>query len=431
MSTVVENAAVVEKEVRIALPVIAVEDYKTLAVTTAEVPGAEAAFLNISDINEYAQFAAVAKTCSNVKIYGNGKGCSVVIDGSHPKNTEKVAQLNAELAGKVVIAVITYNGAERLRLSAKTMGTSKAKKSVRGSFFDNDLTGLVDMGAHFYIYGKEGTEFTKELNTKICRVVKALVPFGLLYSDEDKSGFHKAKTRIPSDARTKDNYGWYFEWAEIAAKLDAGIVLGKLEAHFVEAAKAAKAKTLEAGVEVNLDDAELAVAKAEAAKTATELNINSADVIANIVKIINDVYPTITIDTTKTLYIEALVSEFARIKSERFVFDATAGKIVSKKEEEAEAKAAKAAKKAEEKEAKDAAKKAKKAEAAANETPEVAVEAPVVAVDAPVEVTVAMVAPVEVAAVTPIAPVAPITPIAPVGGINAATLLGGIAPSIN
>ena len=370
-----EAAVVVEKEPRIALPEIAEADYKVLTITNAEVPSAGVAFLNISDITEYAQFAAVARTCSHVKIAGNAKGCVVAIDGSHPLNAEKVVLLNPELTGKVVVANITYNGAERLRISAKAMGVSKAKKSIKSSFYDQDLAGMVYMAAddYNYIYGKEETEYTKEKNTIICRVVKALVPFGLLYSDEDKSGFHKGISRIPAEYRSKDSYGWFFDWAEIAAKLAPEVVLAKLEKIFVTKALDAKVKITEVveGVVVELTVEEIAAAKAEAAKVQAELALDAAKVQADIVAIINAVYPEVTVDTTKVLWIEALYSEFAKLKSERLVFEN--GAIVSKKAEVEAANAAKAQakldKKAEEdanKAAKAEAKAAAKAEAAAN-----------------------------------------------------------------
>ena len=155
MSTVVENAAVATTEVvavkepRIALPIVAVEDYKVIEIGTSSVPTATAAYLEISDINEYAQVAAVAKTCTNVKMSGGAKGCLVIIDGSHPLNVEKVALLNPELKNKVCVISIAYNGAERLRLSAKTLGTSKIKKTTRGSFFDKSFDGFIVISETF------------------------------------------------------------------------------------------------------------------------------------------------------------------------------------------------------------------------------------------------------------------------------------------
>ena len=435
MSTVDSTVAVVEKEVRIALPEIAEADYKVIAFSTPETPVAGAAYIKVEDINEYAQVAAVAKSCEKVKIASTSKKALLVIDGSHPKNADKVALINEELKGKVVVIEIIYNGAERLRLSAKTMGTSIAKKSLRGSFFDRDLNGVVDMGEFNYIYGVEGTEYTKEENTKILRVVKSLLADGILYSDNDKSGFHKTNSRIPSDARTEDNYSWYFVWSDIAAKL----TVEKVTARLAEDAKAEALKALVATLEgeakttAKLDDATIAKIEGEAATKALELNINSDEVIANIVKVINSVYPNAVIDTTKPLYLEGLKSVFAAIKSEKFVFNGET--IVSLKAEAAAAKEAKKADREAKAEAKKAEKKAKKAEEANAETAEV--------VDAPIDVTpvgnetVAVtpvaVAPINVAPVAPInvAPVAvaPIAPVAPV--INPAELIAGINPANN
>lgn len=433
MSTVVENAAVATTEVvavkepRIALPIVAVEDYKVIEIGTSSVPTATAAYLEISDINEYAQVAAVAKTCTNVKMSGGAKGCLVVIDGSHPLNVEKVALLNPELKNKVCVISIVYNGAERLRLSAKTLGTSKIKKTTRGSFFDKSFDGVEDMGDFNYIFGKEGTEFTKELNTKICRVVKSLVPHGLLYSDENKAGFHKGNSRIPKEGRTNDNYAWYFNWEEITAKLQRDAMIDHLVAVATKEASKGLAETETVSAEV------IEGFRAESTVLVDSLNINADEVVANIVKIINDVYPTMVVDTTKTLYIEAKVSEFAALKAAKFVFDVESGKIVSKKDEDEAIKAAKAQekanKKAEAAEAKKAKKAAEAAEAAVESGVEVAVAPVEVAVSAPVEVAVAPVTPVT--PVAPIAPVAvaPVAPVAPIAPINAAALLSGVNPT--
>lgn len=312
---VVETSAAVEtvateKVARIALPEVAVENYKALEISAVK----GAVVINVSDIEEYAQVAAVVKTLKAVKYVSGNKGAIVVVDAQNLANAEKLLLLNPEIKNSgaaIVIINITYNGAEKLRLSAKTTGESKVKKSARAAFFDISLEGMVDMGEFNYICGVEGTDFTKELNTKIVRVVKALVADKKLYSDEDKSGFHKTNSRIPVEARSSDNYAWYFVWSEIKAKLDAA-------------------------------------------------GLNGDAIIADIVKIINDVYPTIVVDTTKTLYVEALVSEFANLKSEKLVFDATTGKIISKKEEAALAKAANAQAKADAKAAKLAEKKATK-----------------------------------------------------------------------
>ncbi len=357
-----------EKVARIELPVVAVEDYKTLEISAVK----GAVVINVSDINEYAQVAAVVKTLKAVKYVSGNKGAIIVVDAQNLANVEKLTLLNPEIKNSgaaLVIINITYNGAEKLRLSAKTTGESKVKKSARAAFFDISLEGMVDMGEFNYICGVEGTEFTKELNTKIVRVVKALVADKKLYSDEDKSGFHKTNSRIPVEARSNDNYAWYFVWSEIKAKLDAA-------------------------------------------------GLNGDAIIADIVKIINDVYPTIVVDTTKTLYVEALVSEFANLKSEKLAFDAATGKIISKKEEAALAKAAKLQEKADAKAAKDAEKKANK-KAAAKE--EAAVADVVVEGLTPAVETEAVVAP----EITPVAPVAPIAPVmAP--AVDAAALINGL-----
>lgn len=369
------EAVAVEKVARIALPEVAVENYKALEISAVK----GAVVINVSDIEEYAQVAAVVKTLKAVKYVSGNKGAIIVIDALNLANAEKLLLLNPEIKNSgaaLVIINITYNGAEKLRLSAKTTGESKVKKSARAAFFDISLEGMVDMGEFNYICGVEGTEFTKEKNTKIVRVVKALVADKKLYSDEDKSGFHKTNSRIPVEARSNDNYAWYFVWADIKAKLDAA-------------------------------------------------GINGDEVIANIVKIINEVYPSIVVDTTKTLYVEALVSEFANLKSEKLVFDVASGKIISKKEEAALAKAAKAQEKADAKEAKKAEKKAAKKEAAKEEAAvaDVVVEGLTPAVEAPL-------------AVEGLAPIAPIAPaIAPVAkeetpvvapAVDAASLINGL-----
>lgn len=284
----VEVAAPV-KVVRVELPEVAVENYKILPFS--EVAGTVT--VAVDSLEEYAQVSAVLKTMKNVVYVSGNKGAIAIVDAKHLINAEKLVLISPELKAEgidQVVFKINFNGAEKLRLSAKTTGTSKVKPSIRNAFFDLDLNGMVDMGEFNYIFGVEGTEFTKELNTKILRIVKGLVADGKLYSDEDKSGFHKGKTRIPPEARTKDNYAWYFKWSEIKTKLDAA-------------------------------------------------GLNGDETVANIVKIINEVYPTIVVDTTKDLWLEALVSEFAAIKSEKFDFDIETGKIVSRKEEEALKKA--------------------------------------------------------------------------------------------
>ena len=413
----------VEKESRIVLPEVVEADYKVIAFSTPETPVAGAAYIKIEDITEYAQVAAVAKTCEKVKIASTSKKALLVIDGSHPKNTEKVALINPELKGKVVVIEITYNGAERLRLSAKTMGTSIAKKSARAAFFDRDLNGMVDLGEFNYICGIEGTEYTKEENTKILRVIKSLLPDGILYSDNDKSGFHKTNSRIPKEARTSDNYSWYFEWSEIANKLTIENVTKRLAEDAKAVALTELVDTLEgeAKTTATLSADTIAKIDAEAAAKATELNIDANKVIADIVKVINSVYPNIVVDTTKALYLEGLKSTFSAIKSSKFVFNGET--IVSLKEEEEARKEAKKAEKAERAENKKAETKAKKAKEAAEASVEEEVS---VAVGG--EVVLDAVAPVNVAPIAPVAPVAPVAPIAPIAPIAVDSLINGIVP---
>lgn len=373
---VVETSAAVEtvateKVARIVLPEVAVENYKALEISAVK----GAVVINVSDLEEYAQVAAVVKTLKAVKYVSGNKGAIIVVDAQNLANAEKLLLLNPEIKNSgaaIVIINITYNGAEKLRLSAKTTGESKVKKSARAAFFDISLDGMVDMGEFNYICGVEGTDFTKELNTKIVRVVKALVADKKLYSDEDKSGFHKTNSRIPVEARSSDNYAWYFVWSEIKAKLDAA-------------------------------------------------GLNGDAIIADIVKIINDVYPTIVVDTTKTLYVEALVSEFANLKSEKLVFDATTGKIISKKEEAALAKAANAQAKADAKAAKLAEKKATK-KATAKEEAAVA-DVVVEGLTPAVEITPIAVEGLVTAEAAPVmAPVAPVMSPA----VDAAALINGL-----
>ena len=131
---VVETAAVetvaAEKVARIALPEVAVENYKALEISAVK----GAVVINVSDIEEYAQVAAVVKTLKAVKYVSGNKGAIIVVDAQNLANAEKLLLLNPEIKNSgaaTVIINITYNGAEKLRLSAKTTGESKVKKSAR------------------------------------------------------------------------------------------------------------------------------------------------------------------------------------------------------------------------------------------------------------------------------------------------------------
>ena len=356
----------VEKVARIALPELNVEDYKALEFKNSNTPGAEVAIITTGDITEYAQIAAIVKTCEKVLYSSGNKTCTIIIDGSLERNVNQVALLNPELKGKVVAIHITYNGAEKLRLSAKTTGTTKAKKTAKGAFFDLDLANVIELDGANYIYGKEGSEFSKETNTKIARVVKALLPFGILYSDEDKTGFHKTLTKIPVDVRVKEeNYVFFFNFEEISAKLAADKVVERITANLI-------AKATPKGEVISAE--KVAELKAEAATIASELKVDAAKVIEDIIAVINFYYPTVVVDTTKELWLECSKSTFAALKSEKLAFDAATRTVISKKEEEEAKKAEAKAKKEAEKEAKKAEAKAKKIEKATETAEEVKVD---------------------------------------------------------
>ena len=357
VAATVETPAV-EKVAKITLPEIKVEDYKALEFKSSNTPGAEVAIITTGDITEYAQIAAVVKTCEKVLYSSGTRTCTIIVDGSLERNVNQVALLNPELKGKVVAIHITYNGAEKLRLSAKTTGTAKAKKTLKGSFFDLDLANVIDLDGANYIYGKEGSEFSKETNTKIARVVKAMLPYGILYSDEDKSGFHKSLSKIPTDVRVDaENYVFFFKWNEIAEKLSLEKVTERIAENLI-------AKATPKGGTISED--KVAEIKVEASNIAKELNVDANEVIADIIDVITFFYPSLVVDTTKDLIIECSKSTFASLKSEKLAFDKATKTVVSKKAEEDAAKAAKKAEKAaaaEKAKVEAAAKKAEKAKA--------------------------------------------------------------------
>lgn len=410
-----------EKIARIALPVIAVEDYKALEFKGANIDGAATAIITTGDINEYAQIAAVVKSCEKVLYSSGNKTCTIIIDGSLERNANQVALLNPELKGKVVAIHVTYNGAEKLRLSAKTTGTAKAKKTAKGSFFDLDLANVIDLDDADYVYGKEGSDFSRETNTKIARVVKALLPYGVLYSDEDKSGFHKNISKIPTDVRVKEeNYVFFFKFDEIKAKLQSDVVVKRIAANLIT-----KATPKDAA----LSEEKIAELNVEAATIAAELKIDADAVIADIIAIINFYYPTLVVNTERELVLECSKSTFASLKSEKLVFDAATKTVVSKKEEadrlKAEAKADRVAKAAEKAAKTKADKAAKAAEVSEEATETVDLGAPVAATIAPatsIDLS-SLVAP----SVIP-TPTAPATEVV-LPQINAASLLNTINPT--
>lgn len=311
VSTSTEKA---EKVARLELPI----PTELAVLETSE--GKTVTIVEITEALAYSQIVIGAKSMKDLEYVAGNKSGMILIDNTNLVNQAAVAKYIAEgIESELVLVKITYGDYAKLRLSAASTGKAKVKKSARSAFFDQDLNGMIELdgeedGKIQYIYGVDGTEYTKALNTKIARVVKTIVG---LYDDKDKDkGFHKANPKIPVNdlgLRTNDNYTFFFKWDNIEAKMK-----------------------------------------------------DNGATIAKIVKIINAVYPNIVIDTTKPLFIEALKSVFEAIRVEKFAFDDATGTIVSKAAEIAKQKEAddlaKIAKKAEAKEAKDAEKKAKKAE---------------------------------------------------------------------
>ena len=411
----------VEKSTRISLPEITPEQYKVLEYKGSNIPGATAAIITTSDINEYAQIASIVKTCEKVLYSSGNKTCTIVVDGSLERNANQVALLNPDLKGKVISIHITYNNAEKLRLSAKTTGTAKSKKTAKSAFFEADLANVVDYEGANYIYGKEGSDFSKETNTKIARVVKALLPFGILYSDEDKSGFHKGHTKIPVDVRVDDNYTFFFKWADILAKLQPDSIVNRIAENLI-----AKATPKDA----QLSEEVIASIKAEAQVKASELAIKAEDVVADIIAIINFYYPNLTVDTTKELILECSKAAFATLKSEKLTFDKDTGTVISLKEIQEKIVAEKKAAKAAEREAKKAESKKAKAEAVKAETKEEVVAVENLGITPSTTETQISAAAVNVTPVaTTIDSAANVTPVATT--IDPATLLQGIIPNIN
>ena len=92
------EAVAVEKVARIALPEVAVENYKALEISAVK----GAVVINVSDIEEYAQVAAVVKTLKAVKYVSGNKGAIIVVDALNLANAEKLLLLNPEIkAGSI------------------------------------------------------------------------------------------------------------------------------------------------------------------------------------------------------------------------------------------------------------------------------------------------------------------------------------------
>ena len=302
-----------EKAARLELPtpteLAKIETLGEKTVTTVE----------INDAMAYSQVLIGAKTMKNLEYVAGNKSGMIIIDNTDLVNKAAVEKfINEGIESDLVLVKITYGDYAKLRLSAGSTGKAKVKKTTKSTFFDRDLSGMVEIGdaedgSFNYIYGIEDTEYTKESNTRIARVVKTIEG---LYDDKDKNkGFHKGQTKIPVNdlgLRSTDNYTFFFKWDNIEAKMR-----------------------------------------------------DNGATVAKIVKIINAVYPNIVVDTTKPLFIEALKTAFEAIRLERLVWDDAKGEIVSKAEELAAAKEAALLEKERLKKEKEAAKKAEKAAAKA------------------------------------------------------------------
>lgn len=365
-SAVVAPVAAPVSPVAVAAPVAAVasvettEKVATEKVARLELPTptelaqlevSESKTVTVVEVTEalaYGQVLIGAKTMKNLEYVAGNKTGMIIIDNTDLINKAAVAKFICEgIETDLVLVKITYGDYAKLRLSAGSTGKSKIKKTTKSAFFDRDLNGMIEIGdeedgAIQYIYGMADTEYTKELNTKVARVVKTIEG---LYDDKDKNkGFHKANSKIPVNdlgLRTNDNYTFFFKWDNIEAKMQ-----------------------------------------------------DNGATIAKIVKIINAVYPNIVIDTTKPLFIEALKSTFSTLREDKLVWDDASESIVSKAEEIAKEKEAKELEKIANKAKKDAEKKEAKAAAKAAAADSVEGEAPALPVGAQTAAAVATATPI-------------------------------------
>ena len=336
------------------------------------------------DVQAYGQLVLLTKVAKNIKFVGGSKAGMLIVPSTIENDVLIKQYINPSFDAAMLIAHVTYGDYERLRISVKNMGGGTAKKSEKASFYDKDLSGIIELDGAQYIFGEgkltEEISFSKYNNTLIARLVKNIFDDHRLYSDENKSGFHKFVSRMPKDdlVRTTDNYAFYIKWAEIVEKIDA-----------------------------------FNAANAEATN-----KLSGVETVERIKAIIAAVYPGVEITTDKDLVIECLKSAFAEISREKFVFED--GKIVSKLEliaaEKQRKKLEKEAIKAENDKKKQAEKAAKVVSDAA-----AAPVAPVLGAD------IAPVAPA-VSPVTPVAPVSPVTPVAPVAPVTVAPV--AVAPVI-
>lgn len=378
-TNVAEN---VEKVKSVALEVAVPTEIVALPVSEKS----DAVVLTVAagDVQAYGQLVLLTKVAKNIKFVGGSKAGMLIVPSTIENDVLIKQYINPSFDAAMLIAHVTYGDYERLRISVKNMGGGTAKKSEKASFYDKDLSGVIELDGAQYIFGEgkltEEISFSKYNNTMIARLVKNIFDDHRLYSDENKSGFHKFVSRMPKDdlVRTTDNYAFYIKWAEIVEKIDA-----------------------------------FNAANAEATN-----KLSGVETVERIKAIIAAVYPGVEITTDKDLVIECLKSAFAEISREKFVFED--GKIVSKLEliaaEKQRKKLEKEAIKAENDKKKQAEKAAKVVSDAA-----AAPVAPVLGAD------IAPVAPA-VSPVTPVAPVTPVTPVAPVAPVAVAPV--AVAPVI-
>ena len=294
MSTTTINPVetTIEKVEKIEVPVPA--EIVTLEISEKK----DAAVLTIAenDAQAYGQLLLLTKAAKNIKFVGGSKAGMLLIP-STIENIELIKQyVNSAFDAAMLIVHVTYGDYAKLRISIKNMGGGTAKKSERASFYDRDLNGVIMYDETQYIFGEgkvnDEVQFSKYNNTLIARLVKNIFADHRLYSDEDKTGFHKFLSRMPKDdlVRTNDNYAFYIKWDEVEAKIDAF----------------------------------------NAANPDAENKISGKETVAKILEIIAAVYPGVEISTGTPLVLECLKSDFASISREKFVIEN--GAIVSKLE---------------------------------------------------------------------------------------------------
>ena len=385
MSTTTINPVetTIEKVEKIEVPVPA--EIVTLDISEKD----SAAVLTIAenDAQAYGQLLLLTKAAKNIKFVGGSKAGMLLIP-STIENIELIKQyVNSAFDAAMLIVHVTYGDYAKLRISIKNMGGGTAKKSERASFYDRDLNGVIMYDETQYIFGEgkvnDEVQFSKYNNTLIARLVKNIFADHRLYSDEDKTGFHKFLSRMPKDdlVRTNDNYAFYIKWDEVEAKIDAF----------------------------------------NAANPDAENKISGKETVAKILEIIAAVYPGVEISTGTPLVLECLKSDFASISREKFVIEN--GAIVSKLEILAAEKLQKKLEREQLKAANDEKKKAEKAAKVIKDA-DVSPVAPAINLDA------APVVPGIVTPVAPVTPVTPVTPVAPVAPVGLGSASGMVVETI-